>query len=190
MHTDSRREHVGSVPSPGGRRGVVLVLGGTGMLLPAVSHLLDEGEAVVVVARHASRAMAGLDGNVYPVDANWSYPDVYAARCAEAVSRREVLGVIMWVHQPHRDAITRGIEPLLSAKTRVVRLWGSGNGDPRVRALTAYQPQTGDLCEVYLGSTVGAHGRSWLTHDQISQSALFALRSTTQEHIVGDLITS
>ncbi|RRD03742.1 hypothetical protein EII34_13140 [Arachnia propionica] len=166
-----------------GRRGVVLVLGGTGMLRPAVEQLLREGEQVVVVARHASRAVAGMPEGATAVDADWVRPAEYGQRCRVAVAGREVCSVILWVHQPHRDAVTMEIDPLLTDATRVVRLWGSASGDPRAKAMASHEPRTGDLCDVYLGSS----GGEWLTHEQISQAAVTALRGSSRELVVGDL---
>lgn len=170
-----------------GRRGVVLVLGGTGMLRPAVEELLRSGEHVVVVARRASRAFADLPDGLTAVDADWSRPAEYGQRCRDAVAGRDVLGLILWVHQPHRDAVTVEIDPLLSEATRVVRLWGSSSGDPRDRARVSRKPRAGSLCEVYLGSTFDGAGRTWLTHEQISQGALEALRGDHREHTVGEV---
>lgn len=172
------------------RQAVLVVLGGTGMLRPAVEQLLREGEAVVVVARHASRTVAELPEGSVAVDADWSRPGEYVQLCAEAVAGRDVLGVIVWVHQPYRDAITRRIEALLFEGTRIVRLWGSASGDPRAKARASYQPRTGDLCEVYLGSVAAGEDRSWLTHEQISRGALAALRGNCREHTIGDLIAA
>ncbi|RRD42029.1 hypothetical protein [Buchananella hordeovulneris] len=188
LEPGANRQESGRTDSArGSRRGVFLVLGGTGMLLPAVRHLLREGEDVVVAARRASRALQGVTGSVTAIDADWSHPAHYAELCLEAVAGREVRGVLIWVHQPHRDAVTQAIEPVLSQATRVVRLWGSASGDPRAKARASYQPSVGDLCEVYLGSVAGPDGRSWLTHEQISQGALTALRGGCREHAVGDL---
>ncbi|MDO5066755.1 MAG: hypothetical protein Q4D96_05715 [Propionibacteriaceae bacterium] len=167
----------------GARTGVILALGATGMLRPAVAQLLDEGEQVVAVSRRASRSVAGLPGGVVAVDADWTRPQEYAELCREAVAGRDVQGVILWVHQPYRDAVTQAIEPLLFEGTRVVRLWGSATGDPRAKARESYRPCRGDLCDVYLGSA----GGSWLTHEQISQGALVALRGGGRECTVGDL---
>lgn len=184
----ANRQESGRTDSAQGReRGVILVLGGTGMLLPAVRQLLWEGKELVVAARRASRALQGVTGSVTAVDADWSQPAQYARLCMEAIAGREVLGVLLWEHQPHRDAVTRAIEPLLSQATRIVRLWGSASGDPRVKARASYRPVAGDLCEVYLGSATGPEGRSWLTHEQISQGALAALRGDCREQTVGDM---
>ncbi|MDO5082636.1 MAG: hypothetical protein Q4D89_04430 [Arachnia propionica] len=177
-------EHTrGMRPHQDGGQGVVVVLGGTGMLRPTVEQLLREGEHVVVVARRASRAFADLPDGLTAVDADWSRPAEYGQRCRVAVAGREVCGVILWVHQPHRDAVTMEIDPLLTDATRVVRLWGSASGDPRAKAMASHEPRTGDLCDVYLGSS----GGEWLTHEQISQAAVTALRGSSRELVVGDL---
>ncbi|RRD48421.1 hypothetical protein [Arachnia propionica] len=134
-----------------------------------------------------SRAFADLPDGLTAVDADWVRPAEYGQRCRDAVAGRDGLAVILWVHQPHRDAVTVEIDPLLSEATRVVRLWGSSSGDPRDRARVSRKPRAGSLCEVYLGSTFDGAGRTWLTHEQISQGALEALRGDHREHTVGEV---
>ena len=185
--TTTHRQESASQSSEDTQQGVFLVLGGTGMLLPAVKKLLEEGKVVIVVARHASQAKGGVSKTIEAVDADWSRPEEYGQACRQAVAGREVIGVILWVHQPYRDAITQAIEYLLGSHTRVVRLWGSSGGNPRATSHAAYQPRRGDLCEVYLGRQVSGEGEGWLSHEQISQGALAGLRGTAREYSVGQL---
>ncbi|MGQ4495275.1 hypothetical protein ACUH88_08195 [Dermabacteraceae bacterium P13095] len=76
---------------------------------------------------------------------------------------------------------------LLAAGVRFVRLWGSGGGDPRQAAVTAAPLPGRKVSEVFLGSLMDSHGvRRWLSHREISDGTLAALRGGASRTVIGD----
>lgn len=54
----------------------IVIIGGTGMLLPAAKELSEQGLEVAVVARHASDVVrTAATELIIPIDADWSEPE-------------------------------------------------------------------------------------------------------------------
>ncbi|MBE3001703.1 hypothetical protein IDM40_23835 [Nocardiopsis sp. HNM0947] len=166
----------------------LLVVGGTGMLRPAVHDLLDSGARVVLVARRPERAAAGAPdrGRLVPVAADWKDPQRLGEAVREAVVGRPVTEALLWVHTPHDEGVHRTLDPLLSPDATVVQLWGSAGADPRnSRPLPDQYSPPRSYRSVVLGFADTARGTRWLTDREISDGALRALRDTAPEQIVG-----
>ncbi len=166
--------------------GTVLVVGGTGMLAPAVRWLLDTGRTVVLVARRAS-AFERDAGDLVAIDTDWSDAHELAEAVRRSPLRRHVGAVLLWVHLPHRDPVAVALDAVLPRDAMVVRLWGTGSGQPREDARRAPQLAGRTVCETYLGSVSEPHGWRWLTHDEISTGALEALAGDAREQTIGEL---
>jgi hypothetical protein len=154
-----------------------------------VRELLRSGRTVVLVARRASEFEAPVpsSGRLITVDADWRDPERFAAAVAQATRGLPLEAAVLWVHRPHRDRIVRELADLLPPGAVVVRLWGSGGGDPEAEARAAVRLDGRSMREVYLGSVTEAHGWRWLTHEEISAGALHALAGGNAEHVVGEL---
>jgi NADPH:quinone reductase-like Zn-dependent oxidoreductase len=172
-----------SVPS------TVLVVGGTGMLSAAVRQLLRFGRTVVLVARRASEfeAPAPSSGRLITVDADWRTPQRFAEAVGQAARGLSLEAAVIWVHRPYRDQIVRELDDLLPPGAVVLRLWGSGGGDPEAEARAAVRLAGRRMREVYLGSVTEAHSWRWLTHEEISAGALQALEGENAHHVIGEL---
>src|SRR5699024_6492623 len=116
----------------------VLIIGGSGMLLPAVRTLLERGATVMVVARRPDRAAppASTAGEFIPVQGQWSEPGVLVDRVLASARHRNISlplihGAIVWVHSPHRRAVLDELDRLLAPDATVLQLWGSATRDPR-----------------------------------------------------------
>lgn len=164
----------------------VLVVGGTGMLAPAVRTLLNVGRTVVLVARHASR-FEHPAGDLVAVDSDWSDPETLAEATRQATSDRDVGAALLWVHLPHRDPVTAALDSALPRDATFVRLWGTGSGYPRDDARAAIRLEARIVREAYLGSVAEPRGWRWLTHEEISTGALEALAGDAREHVIGEL---
>ncbi|MDV6011960.1 hypothetical protein [Haloechinothrix sp. LS1_15] len=170
-------------PSP------VLVVGGTGMLGPAVRTLARDGSLVLSVARRPERL--GQVPGVMPVTGDWARPDDLAEAVAAAIAATGCgapRGAITWVHSPHTAAVHTAIARLLTRDAVVVNLRGSAGRDPSHDA--AHVPdafaQPRRYRAVVLGFTDTAGGGTrWLTHREISDAALRALNDEEAVQIVG-----
>lgn len=153
-----------------------LVVGGTGMLRGLVEQLVAQGRHTVVVSRHADGTTAGAAA----VAADWSDPDHLAARLAGG---RFGLAVL-WVHGPHREAVTTVVEPLLDEGALVVQVWGSSGPPPRPDAVRAARADL-TVRHVVLGF-VREGGRSrWLTDEEIVGGVATALHDVSPVQVVG-----
>lgn len=166
----------------------ILVVGGSGMLRPAVHDLLDEGARVVVVARRPERAASGTDrdGLLVPVTADWAEPRQLAERVVKARGDQPFAEAILWVHSPYGDGLHPELGSLLTDDAVVVHLWGSAGRDPREgpEVPDAYvQPRR--YRRVVLGFADGSSGTRWLTDDEISGGAVHALTDPAPVQIVG-----
>jgi nucleoside-diphosphate-sugar epimerase len=166
----------------------VLVVGGSGMLRPAVHRLLEERSRVVVVARRPERAASGTarDERLIPVAADWAKPRQLVDRVVEARGHEPFGEAILWVHSPSGDALHPELHATLVDDAVVVHLWGSARRDPLrgpgVR--DAYAPPR-RYRRVVLGFADGPGGTRWLTDEEISAGAVRALADPDPVQIVG-----
>jgi NAD(P)-dependent dehydrogenase (short-subunit alcohol dehydrogenase family) len=141
-----------------GRR--ALVVGGTGMLAPAVRALAEEGHQVFLPSRAPRPELPGTW-----IRADWSDPPAFARAVRRGTGDRPVDLLVLWAHRPHRSAIAPLLRPLARPDTVVVEAVGS-----------AQYRETGTRTEfersrlVVLGSLDGR----WLTHPEISDGVLTA----------------
>lgn len=166
----------------------ILVVGGTGMLRPAVHDLLHAGARVVLVARRPERAEIGAADleRLVPVAADWTDPERLGDAVRESVDGRPITEALLWMHTPYDEGVHRVLDPLLSAEATVVQLWGSAGVDPRhSRPLPEQHGSPRSYRSVVLGFADTSHGTRWLTDREVSDGALRGLRDTTPEQIVG-----
>ncbi|QBI54043.1 Rossmann-fold NAD(P)-binding domain-containing protein [Streptomonospora litoralis] len=166
----------------------VLVVGGTGMLRPAVHELLGSGARVVCVARRPERAAAGAPdaGELVQVAADWEQPRSLGEAVARAARTGRFTEALLWVHTPYDEAVHRELDPVLSGNAAVVQLWGSAGADPRRSRPDPprYAPPR-SYRSVVLGFADAARGTRWLTDREISDAALRALGDSTPEQTAG-----
>ncbi|WP_017612769.1 Rossmann-fold NAD(P)-binding domain-containing protein [Nocardiopsis salina] len=166
----------------------LLVVGGTGMLRPAVHDLLGSGARVVLVSRRPERAAAGAPdrGRLVPVAADWSAPERLGEAVREATGGRPMAEALLWVHTPYDEGVHASLDPLLSADATVVQLWGSAGADPRLsRPLPGQYAPPRAYRSVVLGFADTARATRWLTDREVSDGALRALSDAAPEQIVG-----
>lgn len=152
-----------------------VVVGGTGMLAAATRWLAERSPRTLVVARRASRFVAGTA--MLACDTDWEQdnfvPDIQAA-----VADLGAIGqVLLWLHDGAR--LLPQLAPLLRAG-RTVLVLGSMDGQPSI------PHSEHELITVRLGSMPTTAGRRWLTHREICDGAIAAF-ADGKSRIVGDL---
>ncbi len=166
----------------------ILVVGGTGMLRPAVHDLLAEGARVLVVARRPERAATGtsLDDKLRPIVADWTDPSLWQETVRTALGGRRLHEALLWAHTPYDQEIHRSLDGMITPTATVVQLWGSADANPRSSRAwpEEYQPPR-DYRRVVLGFADSPAGTRWLTDREISEGAINALREPTAEQVVG-----
>lgn len=180
-HADTRQQSDdGSARAPARERRLVVV-GGTGMLRPAVHTLVERGTVVYGVARRPGRGSPSRPGaaTYIPVVGDWTEPGIFVDAILGHVRSRPpaapVDGALIWVHSPHRQAVLAELERVLAHDATVIQVWGSATQDPReVRDLESSSHRSWTMRHVYLGYRPGPPTRRWLTDDEVSRAALLA----------------
>ena len=158
-----------------------LVVGGTGMLSGAVAELVRDGWHVVVPSRRYAPIPLDLpepagddDRQALWVEADWAAPASFAERAERALGGRADL-LVAWVHDAYREAVLAAITPLLKLEAAVVEVRGSAAAQPHVGEPEPSLP-THDTQLVVLGFVRDGDSTRWLTHREISEGVLDAVR--------------
>ena len=167
-------------------RTMILVLGGTGMLLPAVRELLERGHTVALVARRPQRA--GLHPRLLPVHGDWNDANGLARGVQASLGTARPSKAILWVHSPYKAAVYAALDSLLSPDAVIVDLTGSAGASPLIARIPEPFCQPRQYRQVVLGF-VGKHGRPtrWLTDQEVSDGSLKALDTPGSPQVVGRL---
>ena len=153
-----------------------LVLGGTGMLAGVAAALLDDGWFVVLPSRRRP-AVPATNGNgrgARWVKADWTLPVALADVAREALGGPAEL-LVAWVHREVRTSVLRSVAPLLAAQAPVVEVHGSASANPVGGCPEPILPDH-PTQQVVLGYVRHAGRTRWLTHDEISDGVLDAVR--------------
>lgn len=167
----------------------VLVIGGTGMLHPAVHQLVDRGMTVLLVSRKPYRAAPSQDGpgQFIPVPAQWQQPAALAD-AVQAATGGCVSHVLVWVHSPYRSAVLAALDQVIAPNAVVVNVWGSASQNPREVALAEADSLPGREIRDLLLGYVSEDGRArWLTHTEVSDGVLQTLDGSESVHVVGQI---
>lgn len=170
--------------------GDVLVIGGTGMLRPAVHELVDRGQTVVVASRRPERAAppGPGQGRFVPVVATWQEPVALVDSIIAATGGRSVTVAVVWVHSPYRIAVMHELDRVVAPGALVLQVWGSAGEDPRnVRAAELVRLPGRSMRDVILGYAGEAGASRWLTHTEISEGVLGALDLPETDQVIGQL---
>lgn len=163
---------------------LVLVLGGTGMLLPAVQSLLNSDHNVIVVARNPERA--GTHPRLTLVQGDWSNPTHLEENLGNAIGQARPSKALLWIHSAYAEEMHKSLDKFISPHATVVQLLGSYGSDlPKTEAPAAYRKPR-DYRQVVLGFAGPLGGPTrWLTDEEISQGALRAFDVAETCQLVG-----
>lgn len=173
-----------------------LVVGGTGMLSGAVAELVRDGWHVVVPSRRYApipvdqpRAVTD-DGQALWVEADWAVPESFAERADKALGGKAEL-LVAWVHDAYREDVLAAITPLLADDAVVVEVRGAAAAQPHggepEPSLPGHETQL-----VVLGFVRDGESTRWLTHREISEGVLDAVRRALEDrppetHQIGEV---
>lgn len=170
-----------------------LVVGGTGMLSGVVAELVRDGWHVVVPSRRYAPIPADLphdDRQALWIEADWAAPDAFAERARKALGGQAEL-LVAWVHDAYREDVLAAITPLLAKDAVVVEVRGAAAAQPAAGepepSLPAHETQL-----VVLGFVRDGDSTRWLTHREISDGVLAAVRRSLDKrppatHQIGEI---
>ncbi len=152
-----------------------LVIGGTGMLAGCAAALVADGWHVVLPSRrYAPIPDTPTEGKALWVEANWAAPKELATRAGRALGGPADL-LVAWVHGTARPSVLRAVAPLLAENAPVVEVHGSASANP-VDGCPDPIIDDHPTQQVVLGYVM-KHGRTrWLTHGEIAEGVLDAVR--------------
>lgn len=167
--------------------GEILVVGGTGMLRPAVHQLCAHGARVLVIARHPQRAtpMDDLSGEFVPVAADWAQPEKLASATHGAMTGEKAQAAVLWIHSKFQESVTSALAGIIAPDAPVVRLWGSAGRDPRETLPPGGALAGHDVRNVVLGYQKSGSTSRWLSDAEISDGAIRALTNPEALQQVG-----
>ena len=161
-----------------------LVVGGTGMLSGLCEALAGDGGRLSLLSRQASRA-SGADG----FDCDYHDAASFSAALDAAVARSGPINLaVAWFHTLKIEA------PRLLAERvegRLFQVLGSAVGDPshpdrlKTARKVAEDLPACALRQVLLGFKVEGAASRWLTHEEISDGVLDAVRTDRPLTIIG-----
>ncbi|TCP49340.1 hypothetical protein EV191_109162 [Tamaricihabitans halophyticus] len=164
-----------------------LIIGGTGMLAGCTERLAEQGWRVALPSR---RPRERQSPGVVAVRAEWSAPELFAERVADALSGPVEL-LVSWVHTPWREPVLRACERLLTEAAPTVEVWASASADPVRNRPEPVLARRG--CHQVLLGFHRMNGRSrWLTNAEISEGVYLACLAAIageepRVHAVGQL---
>lgn len=161
-----------------------LIVGGTGMLSGLTKALAGDGGRLSLLSRHASGA-AGLDG----FDCDYDDEAAFGRALDAAVARSGPVDLaVAWFHSLKIAAPRMLAERV---RGRMFQVLGSAVADPArpdrletARAVAAGLPDCAAR-QVVLGFRVEAGHSRWLTHAEISEGVLEAIRSDRRHTVIG-----
>lgn len=182
----------------GGNRPHALVVGGTGMLRGLSLGLAGQGYTVSVIARNNQRlqslaeAAAEFSGHINPIAVDYGQGEQLRASLVRAIEAYgPVVLAVCWIHSTAPEALRQVAEAIAASSTscRLFHIRGSAAANPAEKAnrlpewLDRY-PQI-RYRQVILGFVVETEGSRWLTHQEISDGVLAAVRNDAPYSVVG-----
>lgn len=167
-----------------------LVVGGSGMLAKASLWLADQQYLVSVIGRNVQKLnrLTQVSKNVNPISVDYNNKNQLASElqnCVKTYGAYEI--VVAWIHHHEKQIIDiiRSENRIDShAEWRLFHVLGSGSNPDEMKR------EIGDIgnCvyhQVQLGYVMENNRSRWLTHDEISDGVINAIRTNAKQYFVG-----
>jgi NADP-dependent 3-hydroxy acid dehydrogenase YdfG len=165
----------------------VLVIGGSGMLAEAVEWLISEGNHVSVVGRTEQKMEKLLKyESVTPVYVDYHDNALLEEAVQSAAKQDEIDMVIAWIHSSAEGALHKVMAVVAehTKKVQIFHVLGS-SAHPEAVKNKMMVPQNCEYYQIQLGSVMEKGQHRWLTHEEISNGIIEAVKSQEKMFIVG-----
>ncbi len=157
--------------------GNVFFIGGTGMLADAARWIAPRATSLTLAARNPSPLAEEVRAKPHRLD--------WAKQAGAMLPPGGTFDIVIsWLHD---EAIwlARPAEDLLKPGGRSIRIHGANSLEPAKRRLRDPDPRP-DIARqtVILGWVESGAGKRWLTHSEISQGVISAIRQPNKELLV------
>ncbi|WP_066318936.1 short-chain dehydrogenase [Bacillus sp. FJAT-29814] len=170
-----------------------LVIGGTGMLTAVPLWLVKEGYHVSVIGRSEER-MAQLRSRVQdstcitPLSVDYRQGDLFSEQIRFIVDKNGPLElVVAWIHSPFKNVMETIAREVANHKPCLLfHALGSRANPEEIRAGLKLTENC-RYRQVQLGFKLDGETSRWLTHEEISNGVIEAIKRDKQYHVVGVL---
>ena len=160
-----------------------LTIGATGMLRGALDHICSEANQVLSVSRHTH----ALPAHARAATLDYADPIKFMAALNEECDLSKIDLAVLWMHDNGNKAAMALLEALSEQPCLIIHVAGSaaGNPDRQFKKVTSRVPfgPTTNYCPVILGNMPSDEGTRWLTHEEISQGAIGAIKTQTPQMV-------
>jgi len=180
-----------------------LTIGTTGMLTEATRELFKESKHLTCIARTSESlgrlepTLSNLGNNFYPITADYQATDDFMTAIEQAWNIAAFDLIVVWMHSSGERSLIQLIE-FLSNQTQSINFLhvvGSAVANPNQKAESAnfkvgdnlkyHQVILGFQIENSNSQSVDQWVSRWLTHKEISQGVLEAIREKKEKYIIG-----
>ncbi|MCG3421042.1 hypothetical protein [Oceanobacillus jordanicus] len=174
--------------------GNVLVFGGTGMLAEATGWIAQHANHTIAFGRDAHK-LARLTQKYEAGTKTLDYTDIGALReniINAYKEHKEINMVVAWIHNTSPKAVSVIKDTLnqlqLHQEWTLVLIKGSSSRLSDIKETQEEKLPNCTVKEVRLGFKIEEQGSRWLTHGEISDGVIQAIRGIDKETIVGTLV--
>lgn len=163
-----------------------LVIGGTGMLKNVTTWLHNQGYKTSVIGRTKEKLAAFHGENYTPIQVDYHDTESLVREIEDTISRNGPIElVVSWIHSTAPNAlpsICKSVEQTSQKSWELYHVLGSRYFYDRP---SFTPPLSCHYHSIFLGFQM-EHGESrWLTHDEISNGVIRAIKEKKQENVVG-----
>lgn len=171
-----------------------LVIGGTGMLADVSLWLVEKGYHVSVIARNSDRMQklmkrAQAKECFTPLVLDYTNENMLKEKLKDTIKQNGNIDlVVAWIHSYAKDALSLITNVVSEGKNywELFHVLGSSSNLEEIKR-KAPIPSQCVYYQVQLGFIIeGEHSR-WLTHQEISEGVIEAIKKKKKVHIVGQL---
>lgn len=167
-----------------------LVVGGTGMLAPAVHSLVKDGFHVTVIGRNANRMnnlmyQSAHPEQITPLLVDYANEVELKERIEKMVEKNGPFTMIVaWIHSYAERALDIIIRSNVAKDWTLLHVLGSSADAQSIRQ-SMVLPMNGTYCQVQLGFVQTNHGTRWLTNEEIAKGVIEAIHHQKSFQQVG-----
>ena len=168
-----------------------LVIGGTGMLAKASVWLSENGYQVSVIGRNPEKMQRLIVENpvrLTPVLVDYTSTKELAEQLVHIQQKNGPIHfVVAWIHSTGQQVIPCLTEFLPHSEPwKLFQVNGSSSNLQEMKAKTVVPPNV-SFHQVLLGFKIESGKSRWLTHDEISDGVIKAIRENNSQLVIGTI---
>jgi 1-aminocyclopropane-1-carboxylate deaminase/D-cysteine desulfhydrase-like pyridoxal-dependent ACC family enzyme len=171
----------------------ILIIGGTGMLQPAIAHCVEQDYDVTLVARDRKNlttiAAAYPEHKIHIIAQDYHANAPFIAALQEAIKEQGAFDqVICWMHSSGKESLIALLQLLAQHNQQTIfyHVKGSASYNPEnVQQLDKNLTDALDYREVILGFKIERGFSRWLTNAEISAGTIDAFATGRKRTVIG-----